>query len=88
MKAVDQIRHEVLIEVILILDVWGRELMTWLQKIRPGHVSLHVSDQHLPSVANENSIKDSSLKQGKYIILYSIRETVRITMEFNKQLVQ
>ena len=60
--------------------------MTWLQKIRPGHVSLHVSDQHLPSVANENSIKDSSLKQGKY--MYSIRETARIPMEFNKQLVQ
>ena len=55
-------------------------MTTWLQKIRPFHVSPHASGQHLPSVVNENGIKDASLKQGKYI--HSIREIARITMEF------
>ena len=58
--------------------------MTWLQKIRPFHVSPHASGQHLPSVVNENGIKDALLKQGKYIQCHSIREIARITMEFNK----
>lgn len=62
--------------------------MTLLQKIRPFHVSLHASGQHLPSVVNKNGIKDTSLKQGKIHIINSIRETARITMEFNKQLMQ